>query len=338
MRIQSPTAAPRKPSRRRFLESAGLAGGAALAGAAVPGAATAAPGGAVAAQAAESTSPGARFRRLLGGDTPPRCVNCGDVATARLAEMHGFEIVMTGGSALSLSKYGVGDFGVITMDDLVEFCGRTADRIDVPIIADADDGGGNPLNVYRTVQRMEKAGAACIMIEDLYGAKHLAGYDEGKILGREAMVDKVRAAVDARRDEDLVLLVRSDVVADGGPLEDALERVTAYAAAGGDLIFVPGIPLDQCRRAVEMAGRPILTGAPSLDAARDAGVGVLFIGAMGAIATGAVDRAMAELMRDGELGDTAALSLPGARRLELIGNEAAADRARRFNALREDGQ
>ena len=176
--------------------------------------------------------------------------------------MHGFEIVMTGGSALSLSKYGIGDFGMITMDDLVEFCGRTADRIAAPIIADADDGGGNPLNVYRTVQRMEKAGAACVMIEDLYGAKHIAGYDEGRILAREAMVDKVRAAVDARRNDDLALLVRSDVVADGGPLEDALERVTSYAEAGGDVIFVPGIPLDQCRRAVEMAGRPILTGAP----------------------------------------------------------------------------
>ena len=331
MRNQYPTVDSRKPSRRRFLEGAGIASGAALASVTLPGAAAS-------AQEPESASPGARFRRLLGGNAPPRCVNCGDVATARLAEMHGFEIVMTGGSALSLSKYGIGDFGMITMDDLVEFCSRTADRIDVPIIADADDGGGNPLNVYRTVQRMEKAGAACIMIEDLYGAKHLAGYDEGKVLAREAMVDKVRAAVDARRDDDLVLLVRSDVVADGGPLEDALERVTSYAEAGGDLIFVPGIPLDQCRRAVEMAGRPILTGAPSLDAARDAGVGVLFIGAMGAIATGAVDRAMAELMRAGELGETAALSLPGDRRLELIGNSAAADRARRFNALREDGQ
>ncbi len=331
MRNQIPHVRKSKPSRRRFLESTGAVTGAALAAAAMPGRAAG-------AQEGGSDSPGARFRRLLGGDTPPRCINCGDAATARLAEMHGFEIVMTGGSALSLSKYGIGDFGMITMDDLVEFCSRTADRIDTPIIADSDDGGGNPLNVYRTVQRMEKAGAACIMIEDLYGAKHLAGYDEGKILAREAMVDKVRAAVDARRDDDLALLVRSDVVADGGPLEDALERVTSYAAAGGDVIFVPGIPLDQCRRAVEMAGKPILTGAPSLAAARDAGVGILFIGAMGAIAAGAVDRAMGELVRDGQLGDTASLSLPGSRRLELIGNEATANRAREFNALREDGQ
>ena len=331
MHSQTPDAPTPKPSRRRFIESAGAATGAAFATAAMSGTAAA-------AQQSGSNSPGARFRRLLGGDSPPRCINCGDVATARLAEMNGFEIVMTGGSALSLSKYGIGDFGMITMDDLVEFCGRTADRIDTPIIADADDGGGNPLNVYRTVQRMEKAGAACVMIEDLYGAKHLAGYDEGRILGREAMVDKVRAAVDARRDDDLALLVRSDVVADGGPLEDALERVTAYAEAGGDVIFVPGIPLDQCRRAVEMAGRPILTGAPSLAAARDAGVGVLFIGAMGAIAAGAIDRAMGELARDGQLGDAASLSLAGSRRLELIGNEATADRAREYNAHREGGQ
>lgn len=324
-----------EPTRRRFLRGAGLAAGGAMGHALAGGRAGF---GGAAAQAPAGASPGARFRALLEGAAPARCINCGDVATARLAEMHGFEMVMSGGSALSLSKYGTGDFGVITMDDLVEFCNRTSDAVGVPIIADADDGGGNPLNVYRTVQRMEKAGAACIMIEDLYGAKHLAGYDEGKIIGREAMVDKVRAAADARRDADTALLVRCDVVADGGPLDEAIERVALYAQAGGDVIFVPGIPLDQCRRAVELAGRPILTGAPSVDAARENGVGILFIGAMGAIALGAVDDAMAALARDGSLGDAGAGSLGGARRLELISNEAAVERARRFNALREDGQ
>ena len=318
-------------SRRQFIKRTGLVTGGVL---------TQAVGrpGAASAQTTRPDTPGTRFRRLLDQSEPARCVNCGDVVTARLAEMHGFEIVMTGGSALSLSKYGIGDFGMITIDDLVEFCRRTADRIDVPIIADSDDGGGNPLNVYRTVQRMEKAGAACIMIEDLYGAKHLSGYDEGKILSREAMVDKVRAAVDARRDADTALLVRSDVVADGGPLEDALERVAAYAEAGGDVIFVPGIPLDQCRRAVDLAGRPILTGAASRAAARDAGVGIQFIGAMGGIAVGAMDRALGEIVQDGELGPTAELSMSGDRRRALIETDARIEQARRYDALREDGQ
>ena len=331
MRTSSTLPPTPKPSRRRFLESAGLATGGILTHAAMPSRTAA-------AQRASSASPSARFRRLLERGTPSRCINCGDAATARLAEMHGFEVVMTGGSALSLSKYGIGDFGMITVDDLVEFCDRTANRVDVPIIADSDDGGGNPLNVYRTVQRMEKAGAACIMIEDLYGAKHLAGFDEGKILSREAMVDKVHAAVDARRDADMALLVRSDVVADGGPLDEALERVALYADAGGDVIFVPGIPLEQCRRAVEMAGRPILTGAGSVEAAGDAGVAILFIGSMGGIAVGAMDRAMSEIARDGQLGDADGLSLVGSRRLELIGNDVRVEQARRYNVMREGGQ
>ncbi len=316
-------------TRRRFLQGAGLAAGGVL-GQTL--------GAGIAAQAPTETTPGARFRELLRRSEPSRCVNCGDVATAKLAALHGFEIVMTGGSSLSLSKYGFGDFGMITMDDLVEFCDRTANATDVPIIADADDGGGNPLNVYRTVQRMEKAGAACVMIEDLYGAKHLAGYDEGKITSREAMVDKVHAAVDARRDANLVLLVRSDVVADGGPLDEALERVALYAAEGGDVIFVPGIPLDQCPRAVEMAGRPILTGAPSVRDARENRVSILFVGAMGAIAIGAMDRAMAQLARDGRIGDAGEIATGPERRLQLIENAAAVERAATYNVRREDGQ
>ena len=316
-------------ARRRFLQGAGLAAGGVL-GQTL--------GAGIAAQAPTEATPGARFRALLRRPEPSRCINCGDVATAKLAALHGFEIVMTGGSALSLSKYGFGDFGMITMDDLVEFCDRTADATDVPIIADADDGGGNPLNVYRTVQRMDKAGAACVMIEDLYGAKHLAGYDEGKIISRAAMVDKVHAAVDARRDPNLVLLVRSDVVADGGPLDEALERVALYAAEGGDVIFVPGIPLDQCPRAVEMAGRPILTGAPSVRDARENRVSILFVGAMGAIAIGAMDRAMAQLARDGRIGDAGDIATGPERRLQLIENAAAVERATTYNVRREDGQ
>ena len=323
-----------EPTRRRFLQGAGVATGG-LIGHTVAGEVVAA-----AVQPASTASPAARFRALLNRSEPSRCINCGDVATAKLAEMHGFEVVMTGGSALSLSKFGIGDFGMITVDDLVEFCNRTADAIDTPIIADSDDGGGNPLNVYRTIQRLEKAGAACIMFEDLYGAKHLAGYDEGRIIPREVMVDKVHAAADARQDPNVVLLVRSDVVADGGELDEAIERVAAYAEAGGDLIFIPGIPLDQCRRAVGAAGKPILTGAPSVQDARDNGVQVLFIGAMGGIALGAMDRAMAELARDGRIGDAGAIagSVSGDRRRELIGNDTMVDRARRYNAHREGGQ
>ena len=102
-----------------------------------------------------------------------------------------------------------------TIDDLIEYCSRMTDAIQLPVISDADDGGGNPLNVYRAIQRFERAGAACVMIEDLYGAKHLRGLSEGKILSAAAMVDKVHAATDARRDGDTLIMTRCDIVAAG---------------------------------------------------------------------------------------------------------------------------
>ena len=321
---------PDGPSRRRFIQGTAAAAGGVAAHAL--GAA-----GGVAAQAPAASSPGGRFRELLARPEPSRCVNCGDVASARLVEMHGFEIAMTGGSALSLSKFGLGDYGMITMDDLIEFCTRAADAIDLPIIADADDGGGNPLNVYRAVQRFERAGAACIMIEDLYGAKHLQGLSEGKILATDAMVDKIHAAADARRG-DTVLMTRCDVVAGGGPLDEALERMTRYVQAGGDLIFIPQIPLDQCARAVEMAGAPMLASVPSVQAARDNGVGVAFFGGINLVAAGAVDRALGELARDGQLGPTGDLALDPDRRRALIRNDEMVERAQRYDAQSEDTQ
>ena len=315
---------PGGPSRRRFIQGTAAAAGG------VAAHALGAAGGA-AAQAPAASSPGGQFRELLARSEPSRCVNCGDVASARLVEMHGFEIAMT------LSKFGFGDYGMTTIDDLIEFCSRAADAIGLPIIADADDGGGNPLNVYRAIQRYERAGAACVMIEDLYGAKHLQGLSEGKILAADAMVDKIHAAADARRG-DTVLMTRCDVIAGGGSLDEALERITRYAQAGGDLIFIPQIPLDQCARAVEMAGRPMLASVPSVQAARDNGVGVAFFGGINLVAAGAVDRALGELARDGQLGASGDLTLDPDRRRELIRNDDMVERAQRYNAQSEDTQ
>ena len=319
-----------KPSRRRFMQGAGAAAGGALASGLSPSSAE--------AQTAPGSSPGGRLRELLARSEPARCVNCGDVATGRLVEMHGFEIAMTGGSALSMSKYGLGDFGMATIDDLVEFCSRMADAIQLPIIADGDDGGGNPLNVYRSVRRYERAGAACIMIEDLYGAKHLRGLSEGKILSAEAMIDKIHAATDARQDPNTVIMTRCDIIAAGGTLDQALDRVTRYAQEGGDVIFVPSIPIDQCPRAVEMARRPMISGVPSLQAARDHRVSIAFFGGINILALGAIDRALGEIARDGELGPTGDITLDLSRRMELIRNDSWVELANRYNAQRVDAQ
>lgn len=319
-----------RPSRRRFLRGTGAAAGG-LAAHALGGAASAG------AQDLGGSTPGARLRRLLARPEPSRCVNCGDVATARLVEMHGFEMAMTGGSALSLSQFGIGDYGMATIDDLIDFCRRAADAVGLPIVADADDGGGNPLNVYRTMQRYERAGAACVMIEDLYGAKHLRGLGEGKILAAGAMVDKIHAAADARRG-DTVLLARCDVVAAGGPVEEALERIARYAEEGGDLIFIPSLPLDQCARAVETAGRPMLASVPSLRDAQANRVSVAFFGGLNLVALGAVDRALGALARDGRVGRAGGAALDPGRRWELVRSDDVVERARRYDAQSAETQ
>ena len=320
-----------RPSRRRFMQGAGTAAGGLVAhGLGARGSA--------AAQTPPGSSPGARLRALLARPEPARCVNCGDVATARLVEMHGFEIAMSGGMALSLSKFGLGDIGMATIDDLIEFCRRTADAIQIPIIADGDDGGGNPLNVYRAIRRYERAGAACVMIEDLYGAKHLRGLSEGKILSAEAMIDKIHAATDARQDANTVLMTRCDIFAAGGELDRALERVTRYAQEGGDIIFVPSIPIDQCPRAVEMSERPMIAQVPSVQAARENGASIAYIGAMPTLALGAIDRALGEIARTGELRAIDEITLDPRRRDELIRNDDWVELAKRYNAQREDAQ
>lgn len=320
-----------RPSRRRFIQGAGAAAGGFVASGV---------GGGVAAEAQTrpGSSPGARLRDLLARAEPARCVNCGDVATGRLVEMHGFEIAMTGGSALSMSKFGLGDYGMATIDDLVEFCSRMADAIQLPIIADGDDGGGNPLNVYRTIRRYERAGAACVMLEDLYGAKHLRGLSEGKILGADAMIDKIHAAADARQDANTVIMTRCDIIATGGTVDQALERVTRYAQEGGDVIFVPSIPIDQCSRAVEMSRRPIISSVSSLQAARDNRVSIAFFGGINILALGAIDRALGEIASSGELGPTGEITLDLDRRMELVRNDPWVELARRYNAQRADAQ
>jgi len=318
-------------SRRKFIQGAGVAVGGAVAHSL---------GNSESAQAgqAPAVNPRIRLRQLLENQDLIRCVNCGDVATGRLVEMHGFEVAMTGGSALSLSKFGLGDYGMTTIDDLIEYCSRMTDAIQLPVISDADDGGGNPLNVYRAIQRFERAGAACVMIEDLYGAKHLRGLSEGKILSAAAMVDKVHAATDARRDGDTLIMTRCDIVAAGGTVEEALERVSLYAQEGGDIIFVPSIPIEECSRAVQMSGRPMMASVDQTSAARNHRVSIAFFGGINVLALGAIDRALGEIIQDGAVGETSALTLDQDRRMELIRNDATAEMARRYNAQRQDGQ
>ncbi|GIH24235.1 carboxyvinyl-carboxyphosphonate phosphorylmutase [Acrocarpospora phusangensis] len=178
-----------------------------------------------------------RLRRLL--EDPRILVAPGayDGTGVRLVEAAGFHAVYLSGFQTSASALGQPDVGYLTESQMVERVAALTDVTDLPLIADADTGYGDPAGVRRTVRRYEKAGAAAMHIEDQTWPKrcgHLAGR---RVVPRETMIGKIRAAVDARTDPDFVLIARTDARTEHG-LEEALDRAAAYHEAGADVLFV----------------------------------------------------------------------------------------------------
>jgi 2-methylisocitrate lyase-like PEP mutase family enzyme len=156
---------------------------------------------------------------------------------ARLAQQAGFDAVFTTGAGIANASLAIPDLGLMTMSEIVEANNRIVHAIDVPVIADADTGYGNHLNVIRTTQELERAGVAALIIEDQLAPKrcgHFAGKD---LVDTEEMVEKLLAAVHARQNPATMLVARTDAIAVEG-MDAALERAHAYVAAGADIIFV----------------------------------------------------------------------------------------------------
>jgi methylisocitrate lyase len=160
-----------------------------------------------------------------------------DALSARIAEQVGMKAITIGGYAASAALLGQPDVALLTLTEMVDWVHRLADAVEIPLLADGDTGHGGVLNVQRTVKEMERAGAAGLFIEDQVFPKR-CGHMEGKqVIPQEEMVAKVKAAVDARVDADLIIMARTDALAVEG-LSRAIERANLYRQAGADLIFV----------------------------------------------------------------------------------------------------
>jgi 2,3-dimethylmalate lyase len=179
----------------------------------------------------------ARLRALLAGPGPLIAPGAYDALSARLVEEAGFDVVYMTGFGTTASLIGRPDVGLLTGAEMVDNARRIVSAVDVPVIADADTGYGNALNVLRTVQLYEQAGVAGIQLEDQVAPKK-CGHMSGKaVIQTSEMVGKIRAAVAARQDPDLVIIARTDAAAVSG-VADAVARGRAYAEAGADLLFV----------------------------------------------------------------------------------------------------
>jgi 2-methylisocitrate lyase-like PEP mutase family enzyme len=159
-----------------------------------------------------------------------------DTLTARLVEQAGFAAVYLTGGGYSRAN-GYPDMGLLTLGENVRFIGRTVEAVNLPVIADADTGYGNALNVIRTVREYEKAGVAAFHLEDQVSPKKCGHYDGKEVISRAEMIGKIKAAVDTRQDADMVIIARSDSRAIEG-LNSSIDRVNAYLEAGADVGFV----------------------------------------------------------------------------------------------------
>lgn len=181
-------------------------------------------------------TPRQTLRRLIENGAYTMVPGAYDTLTARLVEQAGFAAVyLTGGGYSRASGYP--DIGLLTLSENVRWIGLTVEAVSIPVIADADTGYGNAVNVIRTVREYEKSGVAAFHIEDQVSPKKCGHYEGKEVISAAEMIGKIKAAVDTRRDPDLLIIARSDARAVEG-LDAAIDRVNAYLEAGADIGFV----------------------------------------------------------------------------------------------------
>lgn len=289
-------------NRREFVQAAGLAASGLLAAKSAAAAAAPAPGARPA-----SGSMGARFRELLNGPEPLICANAYDLLTARLIQVHGFKGVFVGSSATNLELLALPDQAIVTVGEIIEYDTVIAQNVDIPLMADVDDFGATPLNVYRFAKQAERGGIGCAAFDDRAPMNRATGYTVPGVLSRERMIDNIHAAADART--DMVLIARCLAPTPNNSHTEMLDRAAAYAEAGADAVWIALPTTQDYVRAADMVKKPLMAvfgngNFPATPAAlKAARIAVTQTPPVVNIALGAVDRALAELQATGRMAD-----------------------------------
>ncbi len=246
-----------------------------------------------------------RLRAMLSSGEMVVAPFCLNALHAKIAESVGFKAVYMTGSGTS-AEHGFSDVGLLTQTEMVANARYIANAVEVPVVADCDTGYGNAINVHRAVQEYESIGVSGIHIEDQVFPKK-CGFFAGKdVIPMEEHVQKVRAALDARKDKDFVIIARTDALQVNG-WEDTIRRCKAYYAAGADLVFVDGVKtkedLETCAR--EMADLPkVFNGADPVATTGEVaelGFKLMLAGYTLTVVYDAVKRAMTELRDNGAI-------------------------------------
>ncbi len=183
-----------------------------------------------------TASAGVRFRAALAAEKPLQVIGTINAYHAMLATQSGYKAIYLSGGGVAAGSLGLPDLGISTLEDVLVDVRRITDRVETPLLVDIDTGFGGAFNIARSIQSVIKAGAAAVHIEDQVQAKRCGHRPNKAIVSLEEMVDRIKAAVDARTDPDFVIMARTDALAVEG-LQSAIDRACACVEAGADMIF-----------------------------------------------------------------------------------------------------
>jgi methylisocitrate lyase len=204
-------------------------------------------------------SAGKRFRQALSEEKPLQIVGTINANHALLAKRAGYRAIYLSGGGVAAGSMGIPDLGITTLEDVLTDVRRITNVCDTPLLVDADTGfGASAFNIARTVKDLIKAGAAAMHMEDQVGAKRCGHRPNKEVVTKAEMVDRIKAAADARTDENFAIMARTDAIAIEG-IDAAIERVHAYIEAGADLVFPEAIrTLEDYKKFSAAVSKPIL--------------------------------------------------------------------------------
>ena len=201
---------------------------------------------------------GARFRAAIAAEKPLQIIGAINAYHALLATQTGYKALYLSGGGVAAGSLGLPDLGISTLEDVLTDARRITDRVDTPLLVDIDTGWGGAFNIARSVKSVEKAGAAAVHIEDQVSSKRCGHRPNKAVVSQAEMVDRIKAAVDARTDPDFVIMARTDALAVEG-LQSAIDRACACVEAGADMIFPEAITeLSMYKQFVDAVKVPVL--------------------------------------------------------------------------------
>lgn len=248
--------------------------------------------------------------------------------SARVVADLGFEAIYVTGAGVTNMWFGMPDQGFMGLAEIADHTARMRDAVELPLIVDADTGFGNALNVHHTVRVLERAGADCIQLEDQVAPKRCGHFSGKDVIPTQEAVSKIKAAVDARRDPDLLIMARTDAAATHG-VDAAVERAQRFAEAGADILFVEAVTRAEDVRALpQRLAKPQLMNmviggrTPLFNASELAGLGygiVLYANAALQGAVAGMQKALTVLRDDKEVRESSGLVTPFSERQRLVG-------------------